>query len=59
MAQNRMKTHLQRLTIENFSFNASKHALNITVKADQEEATITAMFNDPLNSSTDFVAIAH
>ena len=57
--QNRYKSLLQRLELENFSFNGSKHTLNITVKAEFERQTTAEMNKDPQTTMANRVTIAH
>ena len=57
--QIRYNNLLTKLNPENFSFNGSKHVLNITIKADQEPTTISEMSKDPMTSSSTFSSIAH
>ena len=57
--QNRYKALLQRLDLENFSFNGSKHTLNITIKANLETLTVSEMSKDPLTTMATKSSIAH
>ena len=50
---------LTKLNPENFSFNGSKHVLNITIKAEKEPSTILEMSKDPMTSSSKLSSIAH